>query len=566
MTMTTEPRELPELWRKRSQDAKIQAIDFDESLRCADELEAALAQSRAQDSGGEAVYQWRERPYGWHDLSKEDYDRTHANPGNFVRGETIIYPNMTRVLHTAAEQPAKGEAWRCFHCDEHFTDAAAAELHFGKSERETPACQIDGGVLAEVRRQEVELGHYREEDSAKDREMARLRSGHEIALRRAEEAGYAKALKDTNYHEATPKPSDPAEAECDGHCTVVKRCHRCNPSPAQRPEGDMYDPQAKLNFHEWKRDQVKKDGGVLHPRHWYQQQYGAYYQRASDPADADGPDVFDCDHAAAAARDCGCGFCKALNYPAQRPEGDAVVNPLLAIARRNIRQFIAKASFASEADRWSAGQCIDVIEAVLSTPPSAEGDEVSVWQPIKTAPKNGAGILALLPDSNFPVGVRYHDGGWHVAWDNSRLGEFDQPEKWMHIPDDRPPSTVPQGGGVDDADRDELQRLRALVNTPELHDFARGVTLEAAHQRERWGNEHDAGKTAADWFWLVGYLAGKALHSQNGGDTDKALHHTISTAAALANWHGAILGAHNMRPGIDGEAALAPATGERGKT
>ena len=108
---------------------------------------------------------------------------------------------------------------------------------------------------------------------------------------------------------------------------------------------------------------------------------------------------------------------------------------------------------------------------------------------------------------------------------------------------------------VDDAN--ELARLRELINLPELHDFAKGVVLEAGHQRERWGSNHDAGKEASDWFWLVGYLAGKALNAHTKGDYRKALHHTISTAAALANWHGAIEGTTNMRPGIDGEAALA---------
>lgn len=97
-----------------------------------------------------------------------------------------------------------------------------------------------------------------------------------------------------------------------------------------------------------------------------------------------------------------------------------------------------------------------------------------------------------------------------------------------------------------------LRQLDALVNTPTLHSFRDGVVLEAAHQRARWGADHDAGKTPADWFWLVGYLAGKALHAQTSGNTEKALHHTISTAAALANWHAAISGEHTaMRPGID---------------
>lgn len=84
----------------------------------------------------------------------------------------------------------------------------------------------------------------------------------------------------------------------------------------------------------------------------------------------------------------------------------------------------------------------------------------------------------------------------------------------------------------------ELRRLRALLDTPELHDFSRAVVLEAAHQRERW--EHDARKAHSDWFWLVGYLAGKALHAVIVGDRAKALHHCISTAAVLANWHARI--------------------------
>jgi hypothetical protein len=96
------------------------------------------------------------------------------------------------------------------------------------------------------------------------------------------------------------------------------------------------------------------------------------------------------------------------------------------------------------------------------------------------------------------------------------------------------------------------------INTPETEDFFKGVPLEAAHQRARWGNEHDSGKEPADWFWLIGYLAGKCLAAHIGGNRDKALHHTISTAAALANWHMAIKGAGSMRPGIEDPSALIP--------
>lgn len=111
-----------------------------------------------------------------------------------------------------------------------------------------------------------------------------------------------------------------------------------------------------------------------------------------------------------------------------------------------------------------------------------------------------------------------------------------------------------------DSEREELERLRALVNTPEIEDFGRAVVLEAAHQRERWGDDHDAQKTDADWFWTIGYLAGKALHGPLSKDmtdmamkdindesdahsyvVDKQLHRIITIAACAANWHRIVM-------------------------
>src|SRR3546814_20855838 len=80
---------------------------------------------------------------------------------------------------------------------------------------------------------------------------------------------------------------------------------------------------------------------------------------------------------------------------------------------------------------------------------------------------------------------------------------------------------------------EEAQRLRALIDSPEMDNFLRAVHIEAAHQVEKWGMANDRAKRPADWFWLVGYLAGKALHSTVAGDHEKALHHCISTSAAL---------------------------------
>lgn len=115
--------------------------------------------------------------------------------------------------------------------------------------------------------------------------------------------------------------------------------------------------------------------------------------------------------------------------------------------------------------------------------------------------------------------------------------------------------------------KNEAERLGALLNTPELSSFRDAVVREAAHQRERHGSAHDANKTSADWFWLVAHLATKAMCSikeaehtamliqGEGGNArivleqqlrhyrDKSLHHVITTAAALANWHAALVAA-----------------------
>ena len=96
------------------------------------------------------------------------------------------------------------------------------------------------------------------------------------------------------------------------------------------------------------------------------------------------------------------------------------------------------------------------------------------------------------------------------------------------------------------------ERTDALINTPHTHDFIEAVRLEMPHQRERWGSSHDAGKTPADWFWLIGHLAGKAVVAAVKGDIEKAKHHVITSAAALGNWFLAITGeSTSMRPGIE---------------
>lgn len=83
----------------------------------------------------------------------------------------------------------------------------------------------------------------------------------------------------------------------------------------------------------------------------------------------------------------------------------------------------------------------------------------------------------------------------------------------------------------------QVEELRQERDNPGVLNFLSDAQKEAWHQRERWGEEHDAGKTDLDWFWTLGFLSQKAAQAAILEDYDKALHHTISSAAMLANWH-----------------------------
>lgn len=93
---------------------------------------------------------------------------------------------------------------------------------------------------------------------------------------------------------------------------------------------------------------------------------------------------------------------------------------------------------------------------------------------------------------------------------------------------------------------EDIERLKALLNTPEVNNFVDGVVSEAQHQRVRWGLEHDRNKSPADWFWLIGYLAQKAMTYHQAGNFEKAKHHIISTAAAMALWHEFVVEEENV--------------------
>lgn len=94
----------------------------------------------------------------------------------------------------------------------------------------------------------------------------------------------------------------------------------------------------------------------------------------------------------------------------------------------------------------------------------------------------------------------------------------------------------------------DADAYRAL-HTPEVHDFLAGITREAIYQRRKWSGNGDAGKTDADWLWLIGYLSTKALlnpHKPDTHDVDARAHRIITVAAAALNWHAATIGRYGL--------------------
>lgn len=90
-------------------------------------------------------------------------------------------------------------SWRCFFCDAVFTREQDAAEHFGELRTALPACQLKGsdlGLLGIIREQESDLARFRAEDSDLVRVMQQMQSEHAENVRRAEEDGYGKAVRD----------------------------------------------------------------------------------------------------------------------------------------------------------------------------------------------------------------------------------------------------------------------------------------------------------------------------------------------------------------------------------
>lgn len=92
------------------------------------------------------------------------------------------------------------KSWRCFHCDDVFHTEIEARNHFGSTQDADPACRIkvagEFALLQALRNAEDELARHRSADSDVLRAMHSMQADHATALRREEEKGYERGLRD----------------------------------------------------------------------------------------------------------------------------------------------------------------------------------------------------------------------------------------------------------------------------------------------------------------------------------------------------------------------------------
>lgn len=107
---------------------------------------------------------------------------------------------------------ADGREWRCFFCDEVFTTAREASLHFGSfdsCEPDVTACKLmshQQHVLEYIRELEEQVTMYQAENHPTVKAMYALEDEMRRAVLRAEEAGYNKAVQEMKAQGFCPEP------------------------------------------------------------------------------------------------------------------------------------------------------------------------------------------------------------------------------------------------------------------------------------------------------------------------------------------------------------------------
>lgn len=131
--------------------------------------------------------------------------RHHPHEDGPAEAEAISAWNRRAALPGTVQPVAvEVKGWRCFHCDEVFTEEHFAREHFGRDERCEPACQIAMGaersLLSALRRAEDDCNEMTQRMQTETTDSAKAyyaqTSRHQQQLRTIEELGYERGLRD----------------------------------------------------------------------------------------------------------------------------------------------------------------------------------------------------------------------------------------------------------------------------------------------------------------------------------------------------------------------------------
>ena len=146
-------------------------------------------------------------------------------PNGSEHGSWATVPDdnaKVRYVRAALAAMPAGElvTWRCFHCDETFSDKRAAQDHFGCDETSEPACRIKAGaersLLGALRRAEKDAADawmaVQTETTDAAKAYYKQATRHHEQLRIVEEAGYERGMEDARAALATTQPRAAAGA------------------------------------------------------------------------------------------------------------------------------------------------------------------------------------------------------------------------------------------------------------------------------------------------------------------------------------------------------------------
>lgn len=187
---------------------------------------------------------------------------------------THAHDDDENILAAAAPKPE----WRCFHCDETFTDERCARDHFGRDETCEPACQIKVGaersLLTALRRAEDDCNEVMQRLHAESTDSAKMyyaqTSRHQDQLRAAEQLGYERGLRDAALDQFQVRVQ-PWMTACFGaaiSADKVERGDRLLEEVFEALQSGGYDPAriAPLRDYVWSRnvgEPAQEVGGVM---------------------------------------------------------------------------------------------------------------------------------------------------------------------------------------------------------------------------------------------------------------------------------------------------------------